>query len=164
MKHQIYLLKNIELYVTVGYTCRDMDKLYMDIEANIENICNSNYEMTDHKHTINIRDIQDAVDMLKYGKKEENGLNTNHIKHGTNRLFIIISLLFNCMLSHGMAPDELLLGTMIPLIKDSRGKKQCSDNYRALTIGTGLSKLLDIVIKNQQTDRLKTSDLKFGFK
>ena len=53
---------------------------------------------------------------------------------------------------------------MIPLIKDSRGKKQCSDNYRALTIGTGLSKLLDIVIKNQQTDKLRTSDLQFGFK
>ena len=53
---------------------------------------------------------------------------------------------------------------MIPLIKDSRGKKNCSDNYRALTIGTGLSKLLDIIIRNKQTDALKTSDLQFGFK
>ena len=68
------------------------------------------------------------------------------------------------MLTHGIAPEELLLGTMIPLIKDSRGKKNCSDNYRALTIGTGLSKLLDIVIRNKQTDALKTSDLQFGFK
>ena len=47
---------------------------------------------------------------------------------------------------------------MIPLIKDSRGKKHCSDNYRALTIGTGLSKLLDIVIREKQTAVLKTSD------
>ena len=160
----IFAEKYRTLYNSVGYTSRDMDRLYKDIEAGIENTCNSKYEMTDHKHTFNVREIQEAVDMLKNGKKEENGLNTNHIKHGTNRLFIIISLLFNCMLSHGMAPDELLLGTMIPLIKDSRGKKQCSDNYRALTIGTGLSKLLDIVIKNQQTDKLKTSDLQFGFK
>ena len=131
-----------------------MDRLYKDIEAGIENTCNSKYEMTDHKHTFNVRETQEAVDMLKNGKKEENGLNKNHINHGTNRLFVIISLLFNCMLSHGMAPDELLLGTMIPLIKDSRGKKQCSDNYRALTIGIGLYKLLDIVIKYQQTDKL----------
>ena len=73
-------------------------------------------------------------------------------------------MLFNCMLSHGIAPDELLLGTMIPLIKDSRGRKHCSDNYRALTIGTGLSKLLDVVIRNKQIDALKTSNLQFGFK
>ena len=68
------------------------------------------------------------------------------------------------MLIHGTAPDELLLGTMIPLIKNSRGKKQCSENYRALTIGTGLSKLLDIVILNKQAEKLKTSDMQFGFK
>ena len=68
------------------------------------------------------------------------------------------------MLSHGIALEELLFGTMTPLIKNSRGKKHCSDNYRALTIGTGLSKLLDIIIKNKQTDALKTSDLQFGFK
>ena len=67
-------------------------------------------------------------------------------------------------MSHGIAPDELLLGTMIPLIKDSRGRKNCSDNYRALTIGTGLSKLLEIVIRNRQTNALKTSNLQFGFK
>ena len=59
------------------------------------------------------------------------------------------------MLSHGIAPDELLIGTMIPLIKDGRLSKQCSDNYRALTIGTGLSKLLETVILNKQTDALK---------
>merc|ERR1712082_492737 len=53
---------------------------------------------------------------------------------------------------------------MIPLIKDGRLSKQCSDNYRALTIGTGLSKLLETVILNKQTDALKTSDLQFGFK
>ena len=76
----------------------------------------------------------------------------------------MITLLFNSMLSHGTAPDELLLGTMIPLIKNSRGNKQCSENYRALTIGTGLSKLLDIVILNQQAEKLKTSDMQFGFK
>ena len=84
--------------------------------------------------------------------------------HGTDRLIVLITLLFNCMLIHGIAPDDLLLGTMIPLIKNSRGKKQSSDNYRSLTIGTGLAKLLDIVILNQQSEKLKTCDQQFGFK
>ena len=105
-----------------------------------------------------------AIDPLKQGKKEENGLYSNHFKHGTHRLTIILTLFFNCMLVHGIAPDELLLGTMIPLIKDTRGNKQCSDNYRALTIGTGMAKILDIVILNQQKDKLSTSNLQFGFK
>ena len=68
------------------------------------------------------------------------------------------------MLVHGIAPDELLLGTMIPLIKDTRGKRQCSDNYRALALGTGMAKILDIIILNQQKDKLSTSNLQFGFK
>ena len=76
----------------------------------------------------------------------------------------MITLLFNCILTHGIAPDELLLGTMIPLIKNSRGNKQCSDNYRSLTIGTGLAKILDLVILNHQSENLKTSDLQFGLK
>ena len=105
-----------------------------------------------------------AIDALKQGKKEENGLYSNHFKHGTKRLSIILSLFFNSMLIHGIAPDELLQGTMIPLIKDTRGKKQCSDNYRALTIGTGMAKILDIIILNQQKEKLSTSDLQFGFK
>ena len=97
-------------------------------------------------------------------KKEENGLYSNHFKHSTKRLMIILALFFNSMLIHGIAPDELILGTMIPLIKDTRGKKQCSDNYKALTIGTGMAKILDIIILNQQKDKLKTSSLQFGFK
>ena len=152
------------LYNSVGYSQRNMDNLHKEIETQISNGCASKPEQSDHSHQITIKNVKDAIGILKNDKKEENGLNSNHLKHAPDRLIVIITLLFNCMLSHGIAPDELLLGTMIPLIKDSRGKKHCSDNYRALTIGTGLSKLLDIVIRNMQTKALKTSDLQFGFK
>ena len=127
-------------------------------------MCPNDLVQTNQKQNITVKEIKDAVKMLKLGKKEENGLYSNHFIYGSERLFVLLTLLFNSMLSHGMAPDELLLGTMIPLIKDGRLSKQCSDNYRALTIGTGLSKLLETVILNKQTDALKTSDLQFGFK
>ena len=160
----IFTNKYRTLYNSVGYNKHNMDLLRKEIDAQITDRCGSNTNMQDHDHTITVKEIKNAINMLKNNKKEENGLNTNHLIHGTDRLYIIVSMLFNCMLSHGMAPDELLVGTMIPLIKDSRGRKNCSDNYRALTIGTGLSKLLDIVIRNRQTNALKTSDLQFGFK
>ena len=160
----IFSEKYDDLYNCVSYNTDDMNKLKDDLKARISNECHSSQSRSNHHHSITVKELKDAVSMLKLGKKEENGLFSNHFKFGSERLFIILTLLFNSMLSHGIAPDELLLGTMIPLIKDGRKSKQCSDNYRSLTIGTGLSKLLETIILNQQTDALKTSDLQFGFK
>ncbi|CAL4182713.1 unnamed protein product [Meganyctiphanes norvegica] len=88
------------------------------------------------KYLISVNDVKDDICKLKADKKEENGLDTNHFKAGSARLNIIIYLLFNCMLMHGVAPDELMVGIMSPLIKDARKSQQDSDNYRSLTIGT----------------------------
>ena len=146
------------LYNSVSYNMQNMKNLENKIESHIRAECNK------PSKTISVQEVKDAIQKLKLGKKEENGLSTNHFVYGPDRLVVIITLLFNSMLTHGIAPDELLLGTMIPLIKDRRGNSQSSDNYRALTIGTGLSKLLEIVILNRQTDAFETSDLQFGFK
>ena len=154
----IFSNKYNTLYNSVGYASHDMDHLKKDIEERIVQ------NPPSHAHTITVKQVKDAIDILKSDKKEENGLYSNHFKYGTERLYITITLLFNCMLTHGVAPDELLLGTMIPLIKNSKGSRQNSDNYRSLTIGTGLAKLLDIVIIDQQSDALSTSNLQFSFK
>ena len=68
------------------------------------------------------------------------------------------------MLVHGVAPDELLVGIMSPLIKDARKPHQDSDNYRSLTIGTCISKMFDEVIKINHCNIFQTSDNQFGFK
>ena len=146
------------LYNSVGYSMDEMNRVASDIESRIDNSCSN------HIQNISVQNVKDGISKLKLGKKEENGLFSNHFIYGSNRLLVVISLLFNSMLIHGIAPDDLLLGTMIPLIKNSRGSKQSSDNYRSLTIGTSLSKLLDIVILNRQADVLDTSELQFGFK
>ena len=154
----IFADKYDTLYNSVSYSLNDLDRLKMDIERNIDNKC------ANHPHTISLKVLKDALSKLKLGKKEENGLFSNHLIYGSDRLIVMIALLFNSMLVHGIAPDDLLLGTMIPLIKNSRAVKQCSDNYRALIIDTGMSKLLDIVILDKQKDALETSELQFGYK
>ena len=68
------------------------------------------------------------------------------------------------MLVHGVAPDELMVGIMSPLIKDSRKSQQDSDNYRSLTIGTCISKMFDVIIMNKHSSIFHTSDNQFGFK
>ena len=154
----IFADKYDALYNSVSYSQNDLSILMRNIDTQITNVC------PNHSHTITVKEVKNALAKLKLGKKEESGLFSNHLIYGSDRLIIMITLLFNSMLVHGIAPDELILGTMIPLIKDSRASKQCSDNYRALTIGTGLSKLLDIVILDRQKDVLDTSELQFGFK
>ena len=88
----------------------------------------------------------------------------NHFKLGCDRLNVILSLFFNSMLIHGVAPDDLLVGIMSPLIKDSRKSKQDSDNYRSLTIGTCISKIFDAILINKNSQICNTEDSQMGFK
>ena len=46
----------------------------------------------------------------------------NHFKYGTQILYKLITILFNCILTHGLAPDDLLICTMVPLINKIAGK------------------------------------------
>ena len=115
-------------------------------------------------HNISINELKSAIDDLKKDKKDETGICTNHIKNGTHKLTIVLAMLFNAMLRHGVAPDSLLQGTMLPIVKDKRGKLQDSGNYRAITIGSSILKLFEIVILNKQSFAFQTSNLQFGFK
>ena len=54
------------------------------------------------------------------------------------------------MLSHGTAPAGLLLSTMVPLIKNKRGNKCDSNNYRAIAISSLLGKLFDTILLKLQ--------------
>ena len=68
------------------------------------------------------------------------------------------------MLVHGTAPAGLLLSTLVPLIKNKRGNKCDSNNYRAIAISSLLGKLFDIIILKEQCTSLSTDVLQFGFK
>ena len=84
----IFIEKYRSLYNSVGYSKRNMDLLRKDIASRITNGCASNSDIADHKHSITASEVKNAVEMLKNDKKEENGLNSNHIIHGTDRLFL----------------------------------------------------------------------------
>ena len=162
--NSLFADKYKNLYNSVGFDVEDLELLYSNINDKIKEkhtnfIFDDNYEFV-----ITVGNIKDAIYELKSDKKEENGLNMNHFKLGSHRLIVVLSLLFNCMLIHGITPDQLMLGIMSPLIKDARKSQQESDNYRSLTIGTCISKIFERVICNKHKFLLKTSDNQFGFK
>lgn len=147
------------LYNSVGYNENEMNDLLLEIDSSIN--------ATDWRFTsymINFIEVQDAINLINSNKKEEIGINTNHFKMGPKRLAISLALLFNCMLTHGQVPSEMNLGTMAPLIKDVKKSKQDSDNYRSLTIGSCIGKILDMVLLKKFQNKLTSGDNQFGFK
>ena len=72
------------------------------------------------------------------------------------------------MLSHGVAPSDLLLSTMVPVVLYRKinmvPNKSDSSNYRAIAISSILGNLLDSIIIQYQHVSSKTDDLQFGFK
>ena len=105
--------KYMSLYNSVPYDECEMSKIKSIIETRIDT-CNINYN-------ISINDVIDAVMHLKSGKSDGNeGLNSDHFIHGTNKWYAILDLLFTSYLLHGYSPDSMILGTMNPIPKDKR--------------------------------------------
>ena len=153
-----------DLYNSVGFDKNDLESLRSKLNESIRKD-HTNYKLkANFINSITVHDVKTAISKLKADKKEENGLNINHFKLDCSKLNIVLSLLFNSMLVHGVAPDELMVGIMSPLIKDSRISKQDSNNYRSLTIGTCISKIFDTIIMNKHSSIFRTSDNQFGFK
>ena len=55
----------------------------------------------------------------------------------------------------GFNPDSLLVGSMVPIPKDKRQLICTSDNFRAITLSSIVTKLFDIVILSQEQNVLQ---------
>ena len=73
--------------------------------------------------------------------------------------FVLLSLLFQCMLSHGIIPEDMGFGTITPIIKTKHQSYNDSNNYRAITLSSILGKLFDNIILTQNSSVLSTCDL-----
>ena len=100
-----------------------------------------------NNHLINCNDVTKAVNKLKSGKSDGNtDQMSDHYKHGTVKCNVYMSLLFQAMLTHGVIPDSLLLGTIIPIPKNNRKSLNDSSNYRGITLSSIMGKILDNII------------------
>jgi hypothetical protein len=73
-------------------------------------------------------------------------------------------LLLSASLSHGFAPDDLLLSTIIPIPKGKSCNVTDSSNYRGIALSSILGKVFDKIVISRYGDLLSSSDLQFGFK
>ncbi len=102
---------------------------------------------------------------LKHGKHDgNNGVYSDHLIHGSNALYIHLSILFSAMLRHGSVPDGLRTSTLVPIPKSKRKSVNDSNNYRAIALISILGKLLDRVLLTKCSVVFQTCDLQYGFK
>ena len=116
-------------------------------------------------HSFSVSDVEKAICRLKCGKHDGDiGHTSDHLKHGGHKLHSHISLLLNCMLSHGFVPSGLLISTLIPIPKNKKKSINSSDNYRAIALSSIIGKVLDNIILTNYSYALCSSDMQCGFK
>ncbi len=120
----------------------------------------------DHNdYGITVADVIKYVAHLKESNTDgEAGLISDNIIQGTHSFYILLTIVFNGMLIHGLSPDSIILGIMVPIPKNKEKSLCNSDNYRAIALSSIISKILDCIILIKKCHELKSSNLQFGFK
>ena len=68
------------------------------------------------------------------------------------------------MLMHGVPSAGLLISSFIPILKNKRGNKCDSENYRQIPISGLIGKLFNSIVLEEQQDSLFTDLIQFSFK
>ena len=153
------------LYNCVGYDDDEMSRLKESMDNRIRSECLCGSCSLINKHSVSTDDVYLGIKKMKKGKTDgSNELMSDHIINSSKMLQSCLSYLYTAMTGHGMAPDDLVSGMMVPLIKGRLANATLSDNYRAITLSSLLCKLLEIIIINKEENNLKTSNLQFSFK
>ncbi len=74
------------------------------------------------------------------------GLCSVNIINASHSLFVILTLIYNTMLVHGLCSDSMILDTMVPTPKNMHQSMVDSINYRAITLSNIIGKVLDWVV------------------
>ena len=102
--------------------------------------------------------------MLKRNKSDGNNQLSDGIINGYHRLFVYLNMLYNLMLKHGNAPEDMLMSTVVPIPKNKKKSLNDSNNYRGIALSSIIGKVLELLILNSNRDILRSCVLQFGFK
>ena len=97
-------------------------------------------------NSISIDDVKLAVKKLKSVKSVgSSDIMSDCHARGTDLLYHYITLLFNCMLVHGVVPEDFGVSILGPIPKGPRVDARNSDNYRAVALSSVLVKYWTIL-------------------
>ena len=77
-----------------------------------------------------LEDVTAATTKLKNGKSPGfDKLQSEHYIFASNKLHVLLSMAFNCMIIHSYIPKALLDTVIVPLVKDKKENITDKDNY-----------------------------------
>ena len=109
-------------------------------------------------------DMTAITGKLKVGKCYNSFITAEYILYGSPKLIAHLHLLFNSFMQHGFVPSHFLLGTITPIVKDSRGDINSVDNYRGITLCGVFSHMFENALRRKFGHFIVSDDLQFGFK
>jgi hypothetical protein len=74
------------------------------------------------------------------------GLSAEHLKYAGDRLFSVLSVLFNSIFTHGHVPLDMIKSVIVPVIKNKAKSSTMKSNYRPVTLATIISKVMEKII------------------
>ena len=160
---EIFSEKYKTLYNSVSYKCHEM----IDLEHEVKSVvsCSCVHERCYSSHAVTVHEVTNAIKKLK--KDKGDGYITkmsNFFIHTTLKFKTILSMVYTSLLVHCVVPNEMLIGTIIPLPKNKRKSINDSDNYRGICLSSIFGKILDNILLESNKHILSSSNLQFGFK
>ena len=115
----------------MSYKCHEMIDLEHEVKSAVS--CGCVHERCYSSHAVTVHEVTNAIKKLK--KDKGDGYITkmsNFFIHTTLKFKTILSMVYTSLLVHCVVPNEMLIGTIIPLPKNKRKSINDSDNYRGI--------------------------------
>jgi hypothetical protein len=108
--------------------------------------------------------IKKAAHKLKPGKSDPLfSFSSDCIKIGPEKLYSLLSSLYQGFLTHAHVTQGLLISTLVPIVKDQLSSISNSKNYRSVCLSSLTVKLLDWIIIILSKDTLQLNELQFAY-
>ena len=106
----------------------------------------------------------DVVKEMKSNKRDPVfTFNSDCIKHAPSMFHTHLATMIKLFLIHGHVSTNLLVATIVPLLKDKLGKIDSSDNYRSIALSSVILKIFDWVVITLFGERLGLDELQFSY-
>ena len=108
--------------------------------------------------------VKKAVMKLKSGKSDpSSSFFSDCLKNGSESLFVKLSELIQGFMVHAHFTLELLISTLVPIVKDPLASTNTSKNYRSVCISSLTVKLMDWIVILRGGEALGLSELQFAY-
>ncbi len=114
------------MFKSVTNTCDKAEvEEYISFEVDVESI------------NICVSEIMEAIKYLPHNKSpRHDSLMSEHFQYGSDRLPMILAVLFKLMLKHRYLTDSYMLVMLVPIFKSKPGDIPSIDNYRLIALAT----------------------------